>query len=81
MERVVLEQEGRAGQATGALQAKQQRQQQSAVSAQHAQRRAAAARMGASAVVESRPLGKPVGFDGRGTITISEEMITVTSRK
>ena len=58
----------RVDQATAVLQAMLQQQQQSAASAQHAQRRVAAAQtagIGASAVVDARPLGKLVAFDGR----------------
>ena len=70
MERALLEQQARANKATAALQAVQQQQQQSAVSAQQGQRHAAAAQtagIGASAVVGTRLLGKPVAFDGRET--------------
>ena len=56
MERALLELQGRADQATPALQAMQAQQQQTAASAQQAQRRAAAAQtagIGASAVVDT----------------------------
>ena len=68
MERAQLDQEARADQVTAALHAMQQQQQQSVATAQHARSRAAAAQTagtGVSAVVDTRPLGKPVTFDGR----------------
>ena len=70
MERALLEQQARADQASTALQALQQQQQQSATTAQQAERRAAAAQAtgaGASAVVDTRLLSKPMAFDGRET--------------
>ena len=70
MERALLEQQAQADQAATALQALQQQQQQSATTAQQAQRRAAAAQAagaGASAVVDTRLLSKPMAFDGRET--------------
>ena len=73
MDRVLMEQQARADQATAAVQALQQ-QQQSATSLKLAQRRAAAAQaagIGASAVVDTRLLGKPVAFDGRERSWIS----------
>ena len=70
MERALIEQQARADQASTALQALQQQQQQSATTAHQAQRRAAAAQAagaGASAVVDTRLLSKPMAFDGRET--------------
>ena len=69
MEQALLVQ-AREDQATAALQAMQQQQQQSAATAQRAQYWAAAAPPvgnGASAVVDTRLLGRPVAFDGRET--------------
>ena len=70
MERALMEQQTRAGQPSAALQGKQAQQQQTAAPAQEAQRRAAAAQtagIGASVVVDTRLLGKPVALDGRET--------------
>ena len=70
MERALLEQQARADQATTALQAMQHQQQQSATTGQQAQRRvptAQAAGVGASAVVDTRLLGKPVALGVRET--------------
>ena len=70
MERARIEQQARADQASTALQALQQQQQQSATTAQQAQRRASAAQAagaGASTVVDTRLLSKPMAFDGRET--------------
>ena len=70
MERALMEQQARVDQAKAALQALQQQELLSATTAQHAQRRAAAAQaaaIGASGVVDTRLLGKPVAFDGRET--------------
>ena len=69
-ERALIEQQARADQASTALQALQQQQQQSATTAQQAQRSAAAtqaAGAGASAVVDTRLLSKPMAFGGRET--------------
>ena len=61
MERALVEQKARADQASAALQGMQAQQQQTAAAAQQALRRAAAAQakgIGASAVVDTRLLGR-----------------------
>ena len=70
MERALVEQQAPADQAATTLQDLQQQQQQTATTAHQAQRRAAAAQAagaGASAVVDTRLLSKPMAFDGRET--------------
>ena len=70
MERALVEQQARADQAATTLQALQQQQQQTATTAHQAQWRAAAAQAagaGASTVVDTRLLSKPMAFDGRET--------------